>query len=234
MYNRQYSQGKNTKGAVFAATIVIFFLTLSALNSIGWVPDYVDGMRADPLADSAPSVSENEESIALSSLPQLGVSSAYYSPPPTDPIAKPTRIVAYAIGLDLPILNPMETDVATLDAALLSGAVRYPLSAELNQNGNVFIFGHSSSLPVVRNQMFKAFNHISELRVGDTIKLVGDDKAHIYRVTSVHRADASEALIDLSSAHGRRLTLSTCDSFGGKSSRFVVEADFLASYADGE
>jgi len=62
---------------------------------------------------------------------------------------------------------------------------------------------------------------------------VGGGMAYIYRVSEVRRADASEELINLSPAkYGRKLTLSTCDSFTSKNSRFIVEADFIGSYKE--
>ena len=223
-YYKQNHQ--NRTGSTIAVSIVMFFLALSALDSIGWVPSYVDGVRADTFIDI--SSSSTSGSIALSDLPTLGTTRSY-TPASNEAPIKPTRIVASSIGLDLPILNPEDTAVSALDNALLTGSVRYPLSAQLNEEGNIFIFGHSSSLPVVKNKMFKAFNDISDLREGDTIKLMGGGMTHTYRVTSVRRTDAGEALVDFSKTNGRRLTLSTCDTFGGKNSRFVVEADFLAS-----
>lgn len=227
-----YNKKQNRTGPSVAVAIVVFFLTLSALNSIGFVPSYIDGIKPNSFTpvDALP---DTENNLALSDLPQLGSFRSYAPVSHEEPI-KPERIVAHAIGLDLPVLNPEQTSISALDEALLHGTVRYPLSAELNQEGNIFIFGHSSSLPIVKNQMFKAFNRISALREGDMIKLIGNGKSHIYRVREVRRADANEEMIDLSKTNGRQLTLSTCDSFGGKSSRFVVEADFVASYQDGE
>lgn len=233
---------------------ILFVLTLSSLNSVGLVPDYVDGTgtfaRDSMVTDAHAKALPNEEGqLALNDIPRLGEEvvlaplAENMATPGVQPLGqpimvetpiKPTRIVIHAIGKDLPISNPESTEVAALDDALLSSVVRYPLSAELNQDGNVFIFGHSSHLPVVKNQMFKAFNDLELLEEGDTIKLIGEGESHIYRVSSVKQVDANEALIDLSVGHGKRLTLSTCDSFGGKSSRWVVEADFVGSYQDTE
>jgi LPXTG-site transpeptidase (sortase) family protein len=213
---------------VLAVATVMFFLTLSALASIGFVPAYIDGIypvENDTLIyESEQTVNDNaDEQVALSSLPQLGEQEA---------LIQPERVVIHSIGVDLPILNPTDTDVEILDEELLKGVVRYPTSGELNQDGNMFVFGHSSRVSVVKNQMYRAFNRIGELRGGDTIKIMGDGEAHIYRVNSVRSADASEALIDLSPTDGRKLTLSTCDSFTSKTSRIIVEASFIGSYKE--
>ncbi len=141
----------------------------------------------------------------------------------------PIRIVAKAIGLDKTIANPISTDVETLDAALLDGTVRYPTSARLGEQGTMLIFGHSSYLPIVHNQMYRAFNRINELKVGDSITVTGGGTDYIYSVTKVRLTDASEEIIDLSKTNGTHLTLSTCDTLSKKSARWVVEADLVGS-----
>lgn len=138
----------------------------------------------------------------------------------------PTKIVIPVIGLSANITNPRTTDVATLDHALLTGAVRYPTSASLGETGNVVLFGHSSYLPVVGNQAYKTFNGIQKLVADDVITVYSSNTAYTYRVRSVAKESATDAAIPLS-VTGRVLTLSTCDSFGAKTDRFVVVADFV-------
>jgi len=48
----------------------------------------------------------------------------------------------------------------------------------------------------------------------------------------VRLTTAQEELVDLSPRGGKRLTLSTCNSFGQKSERWVVEASFVGEFAD--
>lgn len=141
----------------------------------------------------------------------------------------PVRIVAEPVGLDKTIANPTSTNVETLDAALLEGTVRYPTSARLGEEGTVLIFGHSSYLPIVHNQNFKAFNGIQKLKPGETISVYSATAEYRYTVTGVRLANAAEDVIELP-ATGKFLTLVTCDSFGTKSDRFVVTAEFQAAY----
>ena len=142
----------------------------------------------------------------------------------------PVKIEIPVIGLAAPVANPDTVDVATLDALLLKGAVRYPTSARLGEAGNVILFGHSSYLPVVLNPAYKTFNGIQKLRTGDTVMVYSVDAAYTYAVRSVAKESANDAAIPLSVA-GRALTLSTCDSFGAKTDRFVVVADFVESHS---
>ena len=143
----------------------------------------------------------------------------------------PTKIEIPTIGLSASIANPTATDVETLDADLLKGAVRYPTSAKLNEAGNVVLFGHSSYLPVVGNQAYKTFNGIQKLVAGDVITVYSTDAVYTYRVRSVAKESAaSDAGINLAVTN-RVLTLATCDSFGKKTDRFVVTADFVESHS---
>ncbi len=152
------------------------------------------------------------------------------TPSDTQSADTPIRIVAKPIGLDKTVLNPESTDVALLDEALLSGTVRYPQSGLLGVDGTVLIFGHSSYLPIVHNQNFKAFNGIQKLKVGEIVSVYSAGAEYRYAVTGVRLADAEEDVIELPSV-GKHLTLVTCDSFGTKSDRFVVTADFVGAYA---
>src|SRR3989344_5686151 len=95
--------------AFIAATVLFFFLSLSAADSIGFVPDYIDGTSPG-----------DANELPLSNLPTLGdsftdvpdaVSSA------TIGIA-PERILIPAIGMDLAIQNPDTRDINALDALL--------------------------------------------------------------------------------------------------------------------
>ncbi len=140
--------------------------------------------------------------------------------------ALPTSIIFDSLGKEVPVLNPDSDEVADLDAALLSGAVRHPDSADLTTKGNMFILGHSSYLPTVFNKNFQAFNGIQNLVWGDTIRVRSADAEYIYRVQNVYKAKASEVAVPATPGKAK-LTLATCNSFGSKDDRFVVEASLI-------
>jgi LPXTG-site transpeptidase (sortase) family protein len=176
--------------------IVLFFLTVTFLASVDALPE-----------------------------PAVAVISPIGAQIPQGLADEPVRVVATSVGLDVTVENPSSSDITILDEALLRGAVRYPTSAKLGVDGTVLLFGHSSYLPVVYNQAYKAFNNIQDLKTGERISVYSSDAEYRYKVTSVRLADASEDVIELP-ADGRYLTLVTCDSFGRKTSRFVVTAEF--------
>ena len=124
---------------------------------------------------------------------------------------------------EVKILNPETSDVAALDTALLTGVVRHPNSADFKNTGTILILGHSSYLPVVRNKNFQAFNGIQKLVWGDTIRVRSLDTEYVYSVDRVYEAKATDAEIAIQKGVAK-LTLATCNSFGTKDDRFVVEA----------
>lgn len=142
--------------------------------------------------------------------------------------ALPVRVVIEAIGVDATVHTPATTDVRVLDQALSAGAVHYPGSGVPGE-GNMLLFGHSTSLSNVINQAYRTFNGVQHLEKGDDIIVYSAEQRHVYKVLSVALVRADEALVDFSQDTDM-LTLSTCNTFGAKQERFVVEADYIGSF----
>lgn len=142
----------------------------------------------------------------------------------------PVRVVAKDIGLNVSVSNPTSVDINVLDDALLQGSVHYPTSAELGVDGTVLLFGHSSYLPIVHNQVYKTFDGIQNLKPGQIVSVYSADREYDYSVVQVKVADATQDSVELNPI-GKHLTLVTCDSFATKTNRFIVTADFVAAYA---
>ena len=236
-----------------ATSVVVFFCFLSAMDSVGFVPYYIDG--TSPTTSLATSTINSDETLALSSLPQLGEnqtptagvtfttgtgqitipstatgaqSANHSSAQIANHVATPVRLIINSQSIDLPVQNPSTRDVDALDALLVNGPARYSASAKLGEKGNVVIFAHSSHLPIVHNQMFRAFNKIPDMATGDMITLVGSDgKRYDYAVDSVKKATTDDGTtIDLGGS-AQTLTLVTCDTLTGKSARFILTARFV-------
>ena len=218
-YFEPRSGEKPPKMVYISALIVVFFTALSSADSIGFVPCTFD--------DTCTEASIPADTVALSNLPMLGDAVAT----PAAHTSLPVRIKIDSVGIDFPIQNPATHSVDALDALLQKGPARYVDSAKLGEEGNVLIFAHSSHLPVVHNQMFKAFNRIPELTQGDSITLVGDDGTnYLYSVDSVVKADVEAGTsISLSPSLGTKLTLVTCDTLTGKSARYILTATLVGT-----
>lgn len=200
------------KNAFFALFFVFFCLSYGVMVAIDFVPEEP---KAKP---AAPVVVETTKAVeATTTAPKVAE---------VKKIAQyPIRILIEKIGTDVAVLNPSDSSVKVMDTALLKGAVRHPGSADFSETGTMFLFGHSSYLPKVFNKNYQAFNGIQNLVTGDVIRVNSDDMAYEYHVTKVYKAEASQASITLS--HEKNgLVLVTCNSFGSKDDRYVVEADF--------
>jgi len=195
--------------------VLLWALTLSALFSIvyfsGRMPAYVTDFTGDAVAAVLTTIDSNAyQANALG----IFTSSASY-------IAIPE------IGLVSPIGYPTSTDIAVLDEALLSGVVRYPDSALPGENGNVYIFGHSTSKLIVRNPAFTAFSNIHKLAVGDIIYILFRNAEYRYRVTKVMNNVSPEEAKKIAVGDTAKLTLGTCWPPGNVKNRTIVEAEYV-------
>ena len=141
----------------------------------------------------------------------------------------PTRIVIEKIGVDVSVQNPQTRDIAELDKALLKGVVHYPGSGGPEDDSNMFLFGHSTTFRVVSNPAYKAFNNLEKLNIGDRVEVFAGNSVYLYKVTSVVLVGTDTALVEFSRGK-KMLTLTTCNTFGGKSKeeRIVVEAVYVS------
>jgi LPXTG-site transpeptidase (sortase) family protein len=209
---------KAYKPEFFAAWLICAVLVFFSLFAFGLIPDWNPDEGEVPPDGQQVIVNHADASSTVSAITRPG-----------DPaFIAPVRIEVPKIGLESVVLTPNSLDVKVLDEALLHGVVHYPISGGLGDISNMLIFGHSSHLPRVQNQNFKIFNDLSLLNIGDEVKVYSKDRVYIYKVSLVRAVSAEEALVEFSSKK-KKITLSTCDTFGKKSDRFVVEADFVES-----
>ena len=205
------------KWSFFVLFTCIFFASVFTLGQLDLLPD-------------APTASATPDAAAIVSMNSFIATSTSATDPATVP-ELPVKIEIPTLNLAATIANPTTTNIDVLDQSLLKGAVRYPTSAMLGETGNVVLFGHSSYLPIVGNQAYKTFDGIQKLVAGDSVIVYSSGTAYTYKVRSVSKESATgDAGIPLS-VTGRVLTLATCNSFGTKSDRFIVVADFVESHS---
>ena len=197
------------KIAFFGVFFVIFSLSYLVLLALDFYPE---PKIEEPAAEFQPETAVINEAAAQE-LPAGVLESPL----------QPTSLYIKKLDRTVKVLNPSSKTVADLDAALLGGVVRHPDSALMGQKGNVLLLGHSSYLPSVLNKNFQAFNGIQNLEWGDTIELRTSDRVVVYQVEKVYQAKATEVTVPVTST-GALLTLATCNSFGSKDDRFIVEA----------
>jgi LPXTG-site transpeptidase (sortase) family protein len=214
-----------------AVFLLIFFLLSVFLFAVDFVPE------VKTVTTQATAQEQTPKTVTVAELTKIEpVHNVNLIAGPTPAVMqvttglKPTRIVVTKVGVDTPVLNPVERDLASLDQALLSGAVRYPGTAHMNEEGSVVIFGHQSYLPVVRNQAFKAFNDLQELVAGDVVSVFAGDIEFRYAVRDVELKTTDAGSIALPTK-GQTLTLVTCNSLGAKEERYIITADLIGTYS---
>ncbi len=193
---------------------VIFTLTYGVLFAVDFLPEPKTSTPAKVVVASTPATSTKEVEEVT----------------PVAMAEEPARLTIPSLDRVVPVLNPETRDVVELDRELLKGVVRHPDSALLGEEGNVVILGHSSYLPNVMNKNFQALNGVQKMKWGDIITLESDGTEYTYRVEKVYQAKASGVTIP-TEVTGKRLTLVTCNSFGAKEDRFIVEAKLLSEKA---
>lgn len=212
--------------------LLAFFLLSVFLYLIDFVPEPETGVSASPSINSGqatPTITVDQ--VTVNSTPSKNLN-LIAGPAPTV-VARagnaPTRVVISKVGVDISVSTPHSTSLSALDTALLSGAVHYPGTANLGEQGSVLLFGHQSYLPIIHNQAFKAFNNVQKLVAGDTISVYSGSTEYRYSVRSVDLVTVDFGSIDLETT-GSTLTLVTCNSLGEKEERYIVRADFIGTF----
>jgi LPXTG-site transpeptidase (sortase) family protein len=205
--------------------IVFFFVTVGAISityGVLFIVDFLPEQKTDGAVEEQVQIAETEAVVeALVVVEEKN----------TDPL--PLSIVFDTLGgKEVKILNPESSTVEALDSALLSGVIRHPDSADFKNSGTIFLLGHSSYLPVVRNKNFQAFNGIQKLKWGDTIRLQSSNTEYVYSVERVYEAKATDAEVKIERGDAK-LVLATCNSFATKDDRFIVEATLVGKHPIG-
>lgn len=226
-FNELYALIKLRKVPFFIAFFMTVLLSYGVLFAIDFIPEPISkDSKQVPILETQKKIEQKEVLVNnVKKADETRVNTIVSLPTS----AKPLKIIFDSLdNKEVKVLNPESRDIAVLDTALLSGAVHHPDSADFGNVGNIFILGHSSYLPVVHNKNFQAFNGIQKMTWGDTIRLQSEDMEYLYRVEKVYKAKASE--VSVPSTPGKaKLTLATCNSFGAKDDRFVVESVLISS-----
>ncbi|MFT5180103.1 MAG: LPXTG-site transpeptidase (sortase) family protein [Candidatus Paceibacteria bacterium] len=216
------------KGQVFSAlntgelmqyvtvVLVVFSVVIGTLYTIGVTPESFKPV--DPVVD----ITFGDDEERLDFIKEVSDDDFAAN---SNTTTLPEHISIPTIGVDSQIEHPNSQDILTLDNALKKGAVYYPGSGSLEE-GNVFLFGHSSNWKVVQNQAYKVFNDLDKLQKGETITLEAKGYQYVYKVDRVSLVDENEAFVSFDNTKNT-LTISTCNTFGAKQERWVVEATFF-------
>lgn len=205
---------------------VAFLATFFSVIVVSYGLLYIIDFIPEPIVEEEEVLNNTDVDTTVEAEVDIEPVAAEVAPVSADPL--PVSIYFDSLDKEVRVLNPQSREIDDLDEALLSGAVRHPDSATFSEAGNIFILAHSSYLPNVLNKNFQAFNGIQQLAWGDTIRVQSADTEYVYRVQKVYEAKASEVFVPHTPGEAR-LTLATCNSFGSKDDRYMVEAELVTS-----
>lgn len=140
------------------------------------------------------------------------------------------RIIIPKIGKNIPLVDVHISQDVDFDhmenifmQELENGIVRYPGTALPWEQGNSFIFGHSSNYPWMKGNYNDVFALLDELVAGDEIIVYYDQKKFTYKVTDkkVVRPGDVKALSERD-PNKKELTLMTCWPIGTTYNRLLV------------
>lgn len=140
------------------------------------------------------------------------------------------RIIIPKIGKNIPLVDVNISHDVDFDhmenifmQELENGVVRYPGTAAPWEDGNSFIFGHSSNYPWIKGDYNEIFALLDKLDPGDDIIVYYQQKKYVYKVTEkkVVRPGDVKALSERD-PHKKELSLMTCWPVGTTYNRLLV------------
>lgn len=144
-----------------------------------------------------------------------------------DPIYE-KEIFIPAIGVRVPLVEPVSDSQNVIEATLNSGAVIYPNTTDFGQYGNSVILGHSFNFPWLGNEYTQIFSHLDKLKEGDLIRIVSDGEIFKYVVTGSQTLSVKEANRLVAESTGTNtLHLLSCWPVGSSLYRIVVSAELI-------
>lgn len=144
------------------------------------------------------------------------------------------RIIIPKIGKNIPLVEVTESlignekelnDIFMKD--LENGVVRYPSSVKPGEDGNTFIFWHSSNFPWIKWNYNEVFALMDKLSYGDEIIVYYEQKKYVYVIREKHVIDPKNVGVIKKSDLKPRLTLMTCWPIGTTLNRLIVAAELV-------
>ncbi len=143
------------------------------------------------------------------------------------------RIIIPKIGKNIPLIDVHHDGTGSYDEMhsvfmeeLKKWVVRYPWTARPGEEGNVFIFGHSSNYPWIPSEYNEVFALLDELQNGDEIIVFYHQKKYTYVVNdraTVKPGDTS--VLEKRDPKKKWLSLMTCWPIGTTLERLIIFAD---------
>ena len=169
---------------------------------------------------------EFEYSVARLGASVTGSTVVLLAPEEKEAPLQPNEILIPSIGVRAPIVYVDVISEPVFVEALHHGVVHYPMTANVGEPGNAFLFGHSSDWIGVEDPYRNVFALLPHLLVGDEITVTDQDGlTFTYVVTETFIVTPTDTRV-LEQGDGTEsiLTLQTSYPFGTALARFIVRA----------
>lgn len=142
------------------------------------------------------------------------------------------RIIVPKIGKNVPLVDVDTGSNFDFDhmenifmKELEKGVLRYPGTARPGENGNAFIFGHSSNFPWMPGQYNQVFALLDKLVYGDEVIVYYNQKKYVYVINEKQIVKPGDIKILNRDPNRKELSLMTCWPIGTTLKRMVVFAE---------
>jgi len=147
------------------------------------------------------------------------------------------RIIIPKIGKNIPLVDIKQKKVNGVKELnnifmdeLENGVIRYPGSAKPGENGNSFIFGHSSNFPWMKwdyNDVFALLDHVT---YDDEVVVYYGQEKHTYKIRTKNViAPGDVSVLESDETDDKsKLTLMTCWPIGTTLNRLVLTGDLIS------
>lgn len=131
-----------------------------------------------------------------------------------------------SLGITAPIVYVNQISENLFQAALKTGVVHYPGTANPGQNGNCYIFGHSSDFTWSKGHYKTVFAVLPHIKLGSNIYISDQaGKTFTYVVSKTFVVSANDTSVLKQDQSQKILTLQTSWPLGTALERFIVQSE---------
>jgi sortase A len=139
---------------------------------------------------------------------------------------EPNHLWIQSLNISAPVIEPAGKTEDDFQAALRNGLVHYPDTAFPGQQGNVYIFGHSSDFAFTPGNFKTVFALLPRIELGAQIKLTDEEGiVYYYKVTDKFVVDPDDTSVLSQDTDKSLLTLQTSYPVGTALRRYIVIAE---------
>lgn len=227
-------------GSNFSAYYSVVSSYVFALEFEKWKEGLISSVEAENITEREKIYQENAHNIENQSLTQHSIKQLLVwseSQAKLDISITPyeNRIVIPKIGKNIPLLDIKQQTVSGHDELnnifmkeLENGVIRYPGSAKPGQNGNAFIFWHSSNFPWLPWDYNDVFALLDNLEQGDEVIVYYNQKKYIYKITTKEVIKPGDTSVLKRDQLTPELSIMTCWPIGTTLNRLVVHSELVS------